>query len=262
MLRTTDSRTILLVEGDDDCRLLDPHVDSGQATTLPAGCRSAALTAWRGIDERGIEAVVVLIDRDWETVLSSPLARDGLVRTLHYDIDVDIALSGSVLERLIANHSSRQGRPPTQEILRCALAAAGAVGALRLVSDRYGLGLRTARFPISAVMDASGTVDLRTLAEVAIKRSTSPKHVDIDWLVDAVQQERASFADETLCNGHDLVAVLSALLKLWKGRAGADTLAQGLRSACSRTELAETHVFQQVETWATQRAVRVWREAA
>lgn len=266
MLRTSDSRTILLVEGPADSSALDPHIDKISARTLPGHSKSVVERAIELIDKCGIERVLAILDKDWVGMLLPKSESGNVVYTDMYDLEATILLGGDVLDRLLsslsdrdrmASHLERLGASAHQLIVRIA----GVIGLGRFVSSRDRLEVRFQRFPVHSCTDAnSGTVDIATMATVAIGKSKRPTCSEIE-LTQAVRDALGEQSDlEQFCSGHDMAALISHLIKTeWGGaRVSRDVVEKAARAAFDRGNLERSRMYTQVDDWARAGSTAVW----
>jgi hypothetical protein len=264
MLRTTDKRTFVVLEGDTDCEALDPHVNERAAATFPAHSKSAAERTLELIDHNGMPRVLVIVDRDWVGTLESPRQSPNVVYTDDYDLDATILFAGSVLDRVVSTHSRRDVREAylagtglsVEETL---IDLTSPVGFLRFASERDALGLNCRAFPVHEVLAPTcDRVDVARLSRIAVKRS--PNSVVAEAAVVRVVESRGSATQDPryFCGGHDLAAALAALLKQWGGSSSRAMIERAARAALSCADLMTTQLFAAVADWARARGVTVW----
>lgn len=265
MLRASaDSRAFLVLEGTTDCQALDTHVNSEVAATFPAFSKPNVERVVELADAQGLEDVLGVLDRDWVGLIAQPLASTNVVYTDAYDLDATIAFAGSALERVVVAHSDREKRAAHlaklgKKCRRTIIDFAAPIGVVRYLSERHRWEIRTESFPVHEVVAATvDSVDLAELARIAVARSQQPK-VTETVLAEALCEELPKLTDLAgMCNGHDLAAAISVLVRHWGHRASRDTIERACRAAFSCTELESTRMFVAIKEWGATRDVRIW----
>lgn len=259
MLRTVDLRNILLVEGNSDCGLLDPFLDSAECHSLPANGKSTVEGAISIADAQGTEGVLAILDRDWVGMLSTPIESGNAVYTEAYDLDAEMALLDTILDRVTSNFCDRQamkqhldriGSPSVRDL---AVTLSAPLGILRFVSERDSLNLSLRNFPLREIMtDNYSSIDLPRLISIAVAR-TEHRSFDEGSLVGAVRKELSEKARALwlYCSGHDIAACLAVLVRrCWGGEIGADNMERAIRAAVSREDFRAAAIFKSTERWA------------
>lgn len=266
MLRTSDPRTIVLVEGGSDCDALDPHIDDACAQTIPGHSRTTVERAIALVDSANTERVVALVDRDWTGKLEAPSESQNLVYTDLYDLDASIVLSGDVLDRVLSSISDRHQRSShlrgigitARDLL---VRLAGTVGLGRYVVARDDLEVRFRNLPIGDCTDRSnGTVDVSKLCVVAIAKSTQARCSE-SQLSNFIREEEEAQTDlEEFCSGHDLAAHMSSLIKTsWGGsRVTGGFVERTIRAAFDCQTLKSLDFYTAIREWATAAETKVW----
>jgi len=264
MLRTSDSRTYLVLEGPTDCQALDPHIAADAALSFPAHSKSVATRAIEIVDQRGLKRILAILDRDWVDMLTPAIASNNVVYTDMHDLDATIAFAGAVLDRVIVAHSNRDarvahlqstGRGATELVAFIACT----VGVLRLVSERDRLGISCRDFPVQETLSAAHDgVDLHRLAVVAVGRSEHTIVSETD-LVARIEAELPGVLEpRRICDGHDVAMTVSTLVRYWGGTGSRTVIEQAMRSALSCAELQLTSLFDDVTAWSQRAGATVW----
>jgi hypothetical protein len=264
MLRTTDARSFVVLEGPTDCQALDPHVDDRWAATFPAHAKSVPKRALELIDQRGLSRVLVVLDRDWVDQFEARVSSANVVYTDDYDLDASIVFAGDVLSRVVSAHSDRDMREAHLASLginarELTIKLVAPVGVLRYVSERDRLEIRCQRFPLHQAMTAGhDSVDLQNMCVIAIGRSQQAT-VGVATLSSLIQSELTGAIDlRWFCSGHDLATGLSAVIKYWGGSSSRIVVEQALRSAFSCADLKATHLYRGVLAWCASSGATVW----
>lgn len=251
-----DDRTLMLLEGDTDCRSLDGHIDESACLTIPCHGKENLVVAMELVDKFKLAGIVAIRDRDWVGYLATPTLPPGIFLTDFYDLDASIVLSGDTCSRVIIGFADR--RQLSQHLESCgvssprdvAVAYAGPVGILRLESDRNGLMLALRDFPMRPVThDSYSRIDLQKLVELAILRS---EDCDLDALGIVELMERRLAAEDSLahvCSGHDLLSALSLVMrKRWGRGISVEVLGDSFRGALSCEDLRRMSFYRKVSS--------------
>lgn len=266
MLITVPGRsTLVLMEGPPDCATLGPHVDHARTSLIPCHGVENLMRAIELVDQAQIEGVLAIRDRDWIGILVPPPPSANIVLTDLYDLDATLLLKTAICIRIISVLSPPSGPSAASEAMRleeartAAVSLAGAVGRLRLTSERQHLGLSLRLFPVHEVVEAEGaTISLSRLIELACQRSrVSPVNPEVVRGQYEAEPERDF---DELCCGHDLGASLALICQRLFGASVVkrDTVLQMARSALSCAELWTCHLFSRVKEWQERTGWKVW----
>jgi hypothetical protein len=264
MLRTVDNRTFVIVEGISDCQALDPHVADTSAATFPAHSKSAAAEAIKLADQREIQKVLAILDRDWVGSLATPLASSNVVYTDDYDLDATIIFSDAIMEKVLSSESDRDIRAShlaglSVDARGLVTKIAGEAGIIRYASQEHQMSLRCRGLPVhQALAPAHDALDLEALATIVIGRSP---HCSVTkaTVVSVVQAKNAADGDlRTYCSGHDLACVMAALIRRWGGSASQHSVEKAVRAALSCADLKLTKLFAGTMDWCESVGVTIW----
>ena len=159
MQRQLDRRLVILTEGVEDCALLDAHLNDEVARSAPAYGKESALEAARLFSSNGVDYVIVLIDSDYDRITGLADAYpENIVSSEHADLVTDIffacpptfrqVLSSFTNREVRERNLSKQGLNASTYVATIA----EAIGAVRFVSIREGLGLRMKAFPVEPLL--------------------------------------------------------------------------------------------------------------
>ncbi|MDA1003120.1 MAG: DUF4435 domain-containing protein, partial [Chloroflexi bacterium] len=102
MLQSADERSLLLVEGDSDFRILRPHVDDAACSVVIGYGKHSVVFAIQSMDRDRVDGVAGLIDRDFDDdaqMYQSP----NLFRTTLYDLETDLLIYAGLLAHFVAS---------------------------------------------------------------------------------------------------------------------------------------------------------------
>ncbi|RZQ61622.1 DUF4435 domain-containing protein [Amycolatopsis suaedae] len=269
MFRTIDNRTIVLLEGQDDQQALDIHIDEHSATSINCFGKPNVLRAVGVADEVKMARVLAVVDRDWDDKLGGLSSSPNIVYTEHYDLDATMARVDGVLDRVAHANGSKEviqddlSLSAYASISEVVIAASSKVGLLRFLSVSRNWELNMREFPIVEVLDyAAGNcgVDPVRLVSLAMRRSKEATALENDVLVAFVEADFEEVDRYYYCCGHDLRAVLAALINSrWGGSGcGKKSIGVGIRTALSCAVLIATRLYSDVVAWAIENKTRVW----
>jgi len=138
----------MLVEGPSDEAVLGPHVDPQYCTVMIGHSKLTASGVVDMADSQTLSRVFALLDRDWDGELMPTSESPNVIYTDHYDLDITLILSGSVMRRLLSNVAD-SAKIRTHLVAIDETSARGllvqltsVVGVLRHVSINHGHDLR------------------------------------------------------------------------------------------------------------------------
>lgn len=266
MLRANDARAFILVEGSADCAVFDRFINAERFTTVPAlGKRRALGAIDRVHDSDQLTAIYAILDRDWVGLLDDGLDNHAVIYTDFYDLDACIFFAPHVYEALAASFCTdltfRHGTVGcTQDDINAACVhLALPIGVLRYISQRDGLALNLRDFPLTAVTNSAGSIDLAALVTLACKRAGKGAE-DHPALLPLLQTELARITEkEKYCSGHDLAKAFSLVAKKrWAAKAGHDTIERSARAALGRDAFEQTSIYRDCSRWTNGEGTAVW----
>jgi hypothetical protein len=266
MMRTYDTRTIVLLEGQDDEQALDIHVDSVTAICINSFGKPNVLRAIGIVGETNTSRVLAVVDRDWDDTIGGISSSPNLVYSEHYDLDATVIAVEGVLERIVYAHGIKErinadleGRGDVT-LISIVEDICCPIGILRYLSVSKNWELSMREFPIVEVIDIPAMgVDQKKLVQLAMARSKSATVVELDVLSALVQAHSSAVDKFYYCGGHDVRSVLAVLInKRWGGHSGRKSIGSAIRSTLSCAVLCATSLYSAVATWATANGTRVW----
>ncbi|MFE6744658.1 hypothetical protein ACFVGM_02265 [Kitasatospora purpeofusca] len=257
MLSAVSKKLFILVEGDSDCAVIDPHLDTAVCDTLPSGGTVANLGAIEIARSQNLDSVAAVSDLDWADVLYPRQTNQNVFYVDFYDIDALVFSRKQNVRSVVANFTVRStmrdhmraiGETDAVDIIS---RIAFPIGVLRCLSEKHSWGLATRKFPIHLVLDDSKIqVDLPKLASLAVSRSKGAA-ITASEIIPILEAEIHSITDPyRYCSGHDLINALSVVAReKWNGKAGGDTLAAAIRSAFNCSDAQSSALFSAIRKW-------------
>lgn len=233
MDRLVDSRPMMLVEGDDECHLIDPHLDRSKFRTVPAHGKKNVVNAMSVFAEHGEgDDVLFIVDSDFDE-LGDVHPCKHVSKSLAYDLEAEVILfHKSVARALIMAHCRRERMSPVSdgevaEVHENAMRLAALVGALRWLALRDGMSVPTSGIPFGELLRAgrkgSAIQKLRRIVRSRFEGVVPPAYE-----IRKVANDRR----DSVVRGHD---ALGAMVAIIGARRGKMVVAHDFRSAFHST---------------------------
>ena len=262
MLRATDSRLFLVVEGESDLRTLEAHINSEVCGVIPGyGKRSVveALGRLEPVDEKAVG----LVDRDFDYLVDE-LVPANIVTTYYYDREADLLLKCKLLANYIGPLYCRNQQTSLSvfshpsSVMKVVIDTAAIVGRVRWSAIRDRLDLNLSKFPIGAVMRRPRRVIPSDVIGLAIHRTQNCKLKVQD--VQESYQMAVPIDKKRLCNGHDLVSALAVSSRWWaSNKVGRKEIDNFLKTAVRCDILSLLPWFKELGNWADRRGLMLWK---
>lgn len=262
MLRSGDSRLFLVVEGETDIRSLDRCIDSNGCTLIAGYGKHAviqALESIKGIDPTGC---VGLVDRDFGGLLDENIP-SNVFRTDLYDREADLLLLTGLLDDYVdvVSESEKLKELLTasgeQSVKSIVIRISACIGKIRWASVRDKLGVRLSDFPIGAVIEWPAIVKEQKVIDLAIQRTIKCSYSGAEIAMACLKPIPTK--TDRICNGHDLIASLSASAKWWaKRHIGRQEIKDFISAAVRCDILVKLDWFHHLNTWANKNGRTLW----
>lgn len=254
-----DERVTLVVEGEEDCALIDAHVEFANAKTQMSGSKTAVLEAAKILQDEGLQWALCIIDADFDHVRGTD--RDwpaNVVGSVNGDLLVDAIKTDS---GKITGAAINLANPGVVQDFEEAVGVSVAdwclerirpVGAIRegAVDGTFKITARNWPFAGAVAADFRGQF-FEYVLESAVTRSGSRHSVE-DFRAE-VTARLASDPDGSTryCNGHDFVSLMRELLThLSAPSLGNHHVAAACRLALSCHGFTQMEVIRRVRAWA------------
>ena len=266
MLRSSDSRLFLVVEGQSDIRALERHMNSSDCTIVAGYGKRKVLTAMRKLQEEDPDGCVGLVDRDFGK-FAQEVIPENVVTTTLYDRESDFLLFAGLIDDFIAasiHHETARkliSASESETIRDIIVKIAYTIGRIRwaVVSNRIRLTLY--KFPVSSVIAWPAVVNEEDVIDMAIRNTDDCETSSVQVL--EMCSEPLDVTRDEMCNGHDLIASLSASSRWWANREIRRIEIERFLSGAIRIDILEQLAwFGSLDRWARERGRRIWMEAA
>ena len=255
MERQRHKGAFLLVEGGTDIKRFERAVDESACSFVNCFGKPNVMDAIERLYDDGFEGALGLIDADFDRLLDTIAAHEGLVVSQYHDFDLD-ASSSSCFERYmseVSDTSKVNAQGGLRAVFDAVIAAIRPLSAMRFANVKHQLGYSLSRIDLHTVFDG--------------------RVLNVDALIDAVSHGRFSsqaakaalrayinkYAQSALdpmqlTSGHDFCAALGIVLR---DLAGARRVAQTWRSeielhfrlAYDQRDFAGTVPYSDIQTW-------------
>lgn len=262
MERQLDGRLVFVVEGDEDCRLLDMHLNQVDCRTECAGSKTAVLEAAAELIAERIDWVLCLVDADFSRLDGGATAfPSNVVTTDQYDLVVDALIARPrVVEGIAINHGVRPSHPlrraSSHSIWDIVSSISLHAGALRhiVVCGEYDISVRNLTFgDVSAGMARHREI----VGEIAVQRSGG--RLDLGIVASRIDLEISQVSPpESLLCAHDIASALSAIIEEHGGRGSRREIEHSLRQAITCETFISLRVVKEMSSWAAGRAMRAF----
>ncbi|MBN7303845.1 hypothetical protein IUQ79_18275 [Mycobacteroides abscessus subsp. bolletii] len=269
MMRQVDPRAVVIVEGQEDVSIIDPHLNSSQFRSEIAHSKTAVLRSAELCKKNGLSEAFFAVDRDFDSRESIAKISEYISVTEFYDIQTDIFVKCSdSISRVLVSHVDRSKF--SSHIAQLKIGAtdlvvqiAGHVGALRYASISKSLDLHMSKFPAVTLIHAYETGSLISeILSIAVKRSkhSTATPDKLASYLDAALSENVDLL--TFCNGHDIANILGVLIRgRWGGSSGngADAVERAIRSSVDWESFQELNICADFRSWGSKIDRTAWR---
>lgn len=255
IMRGVSDKKYILVEGDDDCGLIDPHLNEDVCETLPSGGKSVVLGAAELAEEQGMDGVGVVLDLDWSDLLYPRIPKPYVFYTDFYDIDATAYANDQSVIGFIINQADRDKlralapKDSARALSNAAKEVALSIGVIRFLSEKSRWELRMREFPTHLAIAEDIKVDTERIAEVALQRSPNASVAKEDVLAEFRKHAPLISDQFRYCSGHDLLSAIAALLRKVGGQVSAKSVGVALRSAFSCQRASQSDLFTAIHAW-------------
>jgi hypothetical protein len=259
-LRRSQHRgTFVIVEGRNDRVLYEWFFDVQQCQFVIADGKEKVCEVLRILDADGFRGVLGIVDADFDLLDQIPVSSVNVVRGDCHDLEAMLVRSPA-LDRVLREFG-REGKiqrfvsQAGREIRHVLLAAATPLGYLRWHSLRSDLRLRFDGLLFSRFVDMATLTADRTTLIATVKNHSQRQELNSHALGLAIRGiEDPTHDPWQLCNGHDLVEVLSIGLRRAIGSQSAaavrvEEIERALRLAYEAVDFAACALYRTIREW-------------
>ena len=255
MTRSQYSGAFLIVEGQDDYQFMVHFISPSTCTIEVALGKHNVCDVIDILDEDDFDGVLGLIDADFDRIEGNPERSQNLIMPECHDLDM-MLVSSPALDRILTELGSRDKLENFQEdVLKALMERALPVGCLRLYSLRENLNLRFRGLRYSAWINRSTFVANTTNLINTVKNDSQRQDLSSGDLAVAIEKLQDSNYDPyEMCNGADVIGILSVGLRRVLGTNDAgevreELLKMSLRLAYSEQHFRSSSLKKDIEKW-------------
>lgn len=257
--RSQHQGVFVVVEGRADRLLYERFLDAQRCKFVTTDGKEKLSEVFRILDADRFTGVLGITDADFDRLEGILPDSPNIVRGDCHDVEA-LLIRSPALDRVlrefgsdkkIANFVTKGG----MDIRHVLLTAASRIGCLRWHSLRVNLRLRFDGLQFSRFVD-EGTLSVDTMRLIAAVKNLSQRpSLDNNELASVIGGIEAAKHDPwQLCNGHDLVSVLSIALRKTIGSQSATAVAvemleRALRLAFEAVDFAATELHAAIHQW-------------
>src|SRR6266511_1437127 len=211
MVRTQFKGTVLLLEGDTDCRLLDQLIDSPLCRTLPGHGKQRVLEAVSKLEAVNSKGILAIVDSDFWRVLGRHSPSPNVIMTDHHDLEI-MLLRSRAIDKVLSEFSSDNkvatylNERDNDDLVSALLEASLPLAVLRFISIRDSLSLKFEGVEIESYTNLKTLdVDFPSILSRVLQITGDPS-IDISALNEEIKTALKRDHDlDQMCNGHDAV---------------------------------------------------------
>jgi hypothetical protein len=239
----------VLVEGPDDCRLY-PKFFNEEKTCVEfvGGGKGQVLIALKFLNEK-TKRILSICDADFRHLEQDYPAIPNLFFTDCHDIEMTMLNDSQTLTNVLTE-SRLQSK--AADILQNAMNGAVLVGYTRWYNESGVAGLNFKESPIIPYFNiVTSAFDLTLFLNELNRRSPNRKVDIIDIDKFKIKNKTSDFFN--LCNGHDVIALIVAIIKIDKHYKNLSTknFCSVLRASFTLNSFKETKLYANIATWQT-----------
>jgi len=255
MLRTQDTGSFLIAEGDTDARVWENLMDSTKCSVVIAHNKNNAIAVLHILEKDNFAGVLAVVDADFDILEETVLLSQNLLLTDTHDLET-MLLKSPALEKVLREHGSTEKIERfAQDIRQTLLESAKIIGYLRWASLKFNYCLK---FEGLAFNDF---VEKKTLAlnESKLIQTVKNKSQKLGLDEQQIRANMDSLKTDTqdmwyVCCGHDMISILSiglckALGSFSSQKADPNVLESYLRVAYESAHFRETKLYRSIQTW-------------
>ena len=267
MLRSSDSRLFLIVEGTSDVSAISRQVNDIDCSLICGYSKPVVVDTMVRLQHSDPDGCVALIDRDFDDWLGMELPPSVFTTEL-YDREADLLLRCGLLTDYLAVVKDDEKerilclQVGGSSLLGIFVCVAAVIGRVRWITMHNRLGLKLSRFPIGEILnsetDSVCWVDrLDGVVEMALKRSPGVTRTKAEIVL--MCGETLVQDEERLCSGHDLVSAVAVSSILWaRYRLSRRELMNHISATVRCDVLEQLRWYRDLDAWAEDRGYEIW----
>jgi hypothetical protein len=251
--------SFIVIEGRNDRLFYERFFDLQQCKLVVADGKEKVCEVVRILDADNFRGVLGIVDADFDLLEEIPVSSYNVIRGNCHDIEAMLICSPA-LDRVLREFGSedkiqRLVTSAGRDIRHILLAAASPLGYLRWHSLRSNLRLRFEGLSFGRFIDMTTLTADRSTLIATVKNHSQRQELQSDDLELAIRElENPNHDRWQLCNGHDLVGVLSIGLRRAfgsqsAGAVGIEELERALRLSYEAVDFAASDLCRTIREW-------------
>lgn len=258
MLRPSKkTKSFLLVEGIDDDKFFSKFVSPMHCEIIVTHGKEYALAAIASLNRTSTKGTICIIDSDFINIYNFMEIIQNVLTTDTHDIET-LIIKSSAFETVLKEHASHEKITKSQvnvrdSLIECALF----IGYFRYYSFINNLHLDFKDLPYEKLIDKKTLLLNSTQLIDSVLKKSQIHNLDAKKIhADIIALSKLYICPWQLCNGHDLVSILSLGLRRLFGSAQAVSveralLEKDLRLAYDKTLFVRTKLYSSCCDWAS-----------
>ena len=245
----------LVVEGRDDRLFMEGFTSSAACRIMVVQGKQNVCEVIRILDESNFDGVLGLVDADFDRVESIPSRGPNILMPEYHDLETMLLCSPALDRILIEFGSQKKLETFGEDVLDGLISRALPPGYLRLYSMRNELSLTFDGLNYSAWIDRASFHVHTTRLINEVKNRSQRQNLSSNTLETAIRQlETAGFHPREVCNGADLIEILSIGLRSKLGNNSpsevrADILRRSLRLTYTKQDFTMSTLGRDIRVW-------------
>lgn len=256
MLRADNKKTILIVEGTSDHKLFSSFIDNKMCDTVIARGKKNCIDAIKVSNEKGIEGVLAIVDKDFDVFLQIVENVENLIYSDDHDIEVSL-IKSPALEKVFTELGSAKKiitrRDKGDDIREKLLYAAHPIGVARLYSLKNEISLVFEGFKFRYISKDFNFDNNDLFKE--LKNHSKMQNLEAEgYHAELKYWENTDHDRWEMCCGHDLCRLAGlALQSLWGSRntneVSQTEIESRLRLAFEADHFRQTGIYTNIKEW-------------
>lgn len=256
MLRAATKKTILIIEGNSDYKLIYSFIDSQNCDIVIAYGKNNCIDAIKLSNKKGIEGALAIVDKDFDFFLQILDDVENLIYSDDHDIEVSLIKSPAlekVLTELGSDQKIKARRDNGDDIREKLLSAAHPIGVARLYSLKNELSLVFEGFKFRYISKKFEFDKDELFKE--LKNHSKMHNLEAEgYHAELKHWEKTDHDRWEMCCGHDLCRLVGlALQSLWGSRntneVSQTEIESRLRLAFEADHFRQTSIYTKVKEW-------------
>ena len=258
MIRSQYIGSFLIVEGRDDRLFMENFVSNESCNIIVAQGKRNVQKVIDTLENRNFIGALGLVDADFDRIEGVRNTNFNILMYEHHDLETMLICSPA-LERVLNEFGSREKLEGLRKnVLKRLIERALVIAYLRLYSLRTGLNLRFENVNYAAwISRTSFDTNIDDLIQEIKNKSLRPDLPSEDLHTAMDEIERSNYDPREICNGTDLIEILSIGLRRVFGTNSANDvngkiLRQSLRLAYSEQYFVASKLYNDIRVWEAQ----------